>query len=86
MNLLRDVEIVCATSLRIPKEEREESLFYYDVQHEDEDWFAPFAVFQYCWANHMGTIVTKEPLTLTDFGGSCLELTKEEQDIVLLAF
>lgn len=86
MNLLRGIEIVGATSLRVPKEERDPNLYYYDVRHDDDCIGIPSEVSKFVMVNHLGTIITKGELPLTDFGGSCLELTEEEEDIVAAAF
>lgn len=85
MNRLRGIEIVAATSLRIPPAERIENLHYYDVRHDDDCLGEPVSVEKFVLVNHLGTIVTREPLPLTDacIDGHWLELTEEEQGIVL---
>lgn len=57
---VRGVEIIEATTLRIPKEERKENLHYYEVRASDEG-FMPASIAKAVWANHMATIVTTSP-------------------------
>lgn len=78
--LLRNVEILQASSLRIPKEKRDENLFYYDVRHDDECQGIPCTVETFVFINHLGTLVTKQALPLDSDG--CLYLNEEEQDII----
>ncbi|MFY0521595.1 LPD28 domain-containing protein [Lysinibacillus sp. UGB7] len=80
---LRDSEIVNATCLRIPLDQREEGLFYYDVRHDDECQGIPCSVEYFVFINHLGTIVTNKPLTLRN---GYLILNEDDQNAVLTAF
>jgi len=82
-NVLRGVTIVRASSYRIPKSERKEHLYYYDVRHSDDDGFTPATIAHGVWANHMATIATNNPLELGNDGW--IDLNEEEGDIILRA-
>ncbi len=52
------------TSLRIDKSKLPEGVFAYDVRHSDYNGFEAAEIKEYILVNHMGTIITKEPLDL----------------------
>lgn len=79
-NLLRGVEIVFGTTLRVPPVEREASLHYYDVRDCDDCTGEPSSVERNVFINHLGTIATTQPLPLDEDG--CLLLSEDEQSII----
>jgi|GEM_PF-5624645 len=79
----RGVPVVHVTSLRIPSDERQEGLFYYDIRHDEEDWCEPVTVEPGVLVNHFGTMVTTKPLTFsTEFGFQSIEITEEEKEMI----
>lgn len=50
------------TDLRIPKEERREDLYYYEIRHSDEDWSEPCNIENGVFINHWGSIVFKQDI------------------------
>lgn len=77
---LRGVPVVLASELRIPLEERDECLYYYDVRHSDDDFGEPATVESLVRVNHQGTIATILPLLIN--GVTCLELDEEESHLL----
>lgn len=77
---LRGVPVVKTTSLRIPQEERNPDLHYYNLRHADDNWFEPISVEHFVMVNHCGSIVTTRPLELNDgiTSNPYLDLTEEE--------
>ncbi len=74
---VRGVDIVEATAYRIPKAQRKECYYYYEVRASD-DGFTPVSISKSIWANHMATIVTSTP-----FESDCeFELTDEEAELL----
>lgn len=59
-------EDVLYTDLRVDRETVPAELFVYDVRHCDDDWGDACEIAPHVQVNHMGTIVTKHPITLND--------------------
>ncbi|UYX56048.1 hypothetical protein M3Y14_34265 (plasmid) [Bacillus thuringiensis] len=81
---LRGIPVVTATSLRIPQEERNSDLYYYDIRHADCGWCEPATIEPFVMVNHYGTITTTLPLELNDGTESnqYLVLTDEEGNLI----
>lgn len=77
----RGVTVKEVTTLRIGKEEREEGLHYYGIRHSDTNFMEPATVEQEVIVNHLGTIVTEEPLDLGEDG--YIELADKEAQLIL---
>lgn len=78
-NTIQNVEIVFATVLRVPKEQRSESLYYYDIRHDDDCQGIPCELANYILVNHLCTIATKQELKI---GAHGYILSEEEQNAV----
>lgn len=78
--LLRGVEIIKGTCLRIPPNERIPELHYYDIRADDESNGIPCTLERFVFINHFGTIATAQPLPLDEDGQ--LLLTEEEQAVI----
>ena len=67
------------TSMRIDRNTVPDSLFSYDIRHSDEDGGVAATIERFVVVNHMGTVITSEPL---DFG-KCgyIELDDEQCDL-----
>lgn len=76
---VRGVEIVGATSNRIPYKERKPGLYYYDVRQSDEGG-EPASISGLVRVNHMATIITAQP-----FNGPEFDLSDDEAKMVLQA-
>ena len=81
MPKLQYQKIEFASELRVPLEERDPNLHYYDVSHEDGS-FRPVMVAKFLWVNHLCTIAVKKPLTL-GLNGSFLYLREAQKDAIL---
>lgn len=76
MPTIQNAEIVFATTLRVPKDERDQNLHYYDVRHDDDGKGIPCEVANYVFINHLCTIATKKELQISEHG---YILSQEEQ-------
>lgn len=56
------------TSLRLDRNELPTGVYAYDVRHADDDGMKATELKEYIIINHMGTIVTKEPIDLGEYG------------------
>lgn len=83
MSVLSPEKIVLVSSLRIPREEREKDLFYYDVRHADDCGFTPAEISEFVMVNHMFTIALKEPLKLNN---GFLILDEKDKEILFSIF
>lgn len=61
------------TSLRIDRDKLPQGVFAYDIRHADEDGMEAAEIAKYVLVNHMGTVLTKEPLDLDENGSMILE-------------
>ena len=60
--LIQEIEVLHATSLRIPQKDRKDGLYYYDVRHDDECLGIPVTIENRVLVGHYCTIVTGRPL------------------------
>jgi len=63
------------TSLRLDRDQLPEGVYKYDIRHSDEGYDA-CEVKDFIMVNHMGTIITKEPIEMDEYGSR--ELDGEE--------
>ncbi|MGN4128118.1 LPD28 domain-containing protein [Lysinibacillus sphaericus] len=82
MPQLQYQKIEFATCLRVPVDERNPDLHYYDVSHED-DSFRPAMIAKHLWVNHLGTIAVKKTLEMKHNDKKCLILTEAQKDAIL---
>ena len=61
------------TSLRLDREKLPQGVFAYDIRHADDDGMEAAEIAKHVMVNHMGTVVTKEPLDLDKYGSLILE-------------
>lgn len=61
------------TSLRLDRDKLPKDVFAYDIRHADDDGMEAAEIAKYVMVNHMGTIITKEPLELDEHGSMILE-------------
>ena len=61
------------TSLRLDRDELPQGVFAYDIRHADDDGMEAAEIAKFIMVNHMGTIITKEPLELNEHGSIILE-------------
>ncbi len=61
------------TSLRLDREKLPQGVFAYDIRHADDDGMEAAEIAKFIMVNHMGTIITKEPLELDEHGSMILE-------------
>ena len=61
------------TSLRLDRDKLPEGIFAYDIRHADDDGMEAAEIAKHVMVNHMGTVVTKEPLELDKYGSLILE-------------
>lgn len=74
--LFQNTEILFGSSLRVPKSERDDNLFYYEIRHDDECQGIPCELADFIFVNHLGTIATSKPLNIGKYG---YILSDEEQ-------
>lgn len=72
------VTVLYGTGLRIPKEQRHDDLFYYEIRDSD-DGFEPCELKKSIMVNHFGTIATDKPIPELEEGGSIDILTEGEE-------
>ena len=80
---IQGTTIVSASCTRIPKEERDKTLYYYDVRHDDNCKGEAVMLRPFVMVNHWGTIVTEQPLNF--FGDNCIYLSKNEGETINMA-
>ncbi len=56
------------TSLRLDRDKLPQDVFAYDIRHADDDGIEAAEITKFIMVNHMGTIITKEPLELDEHG------------------
>lgn len=61
------------TSDRIDREKLPEGAYAYDIRHSDDDGMEAAELKEYIMVNHMGTIITKEPIDLGKEGSIVFE-------------
>lgn len=61
------------TSLRIDRDELPQGVLAYDIRHADDDGMEAAEIAKYVMVNHMGTVITKEPLDFDKYGTLILE-------------
>ncbi|MCK5129133.1 MAG: DUF3846 domain-containing protein [Clostridiales bacterium] len=61
------------TSLRLDRDKLPQRVFAYDIRHADDDGMEAAEIAKYVMVNHMGTIITKEPLELDEHGSMILD-------------
>jgi hypothetical protein len=61
------------TSLRLERDKLPQGVFAYDIRHADDDGMEAAEIAEFIMVNHMGTIITKEPLKLDEHGSMILE-------------
>jgi hypothetical protein len=66
---------------RIPEEERNKNLNYYEIRHWDDDWGMPATIEDRVIVNFWGTFVTEYKFELGS--DRCYFLTTEEQELIL---
>jgi len=76
MPTIQHAEIVLATTLRVPKDQRDQNLHYYDVRSDDDGQGIPCEVANFVFINHLCTIATNTELQIGEHG---YILSKEEQ-------
>lgn len=57
-----NVPVVKVVSIRVPIDARAEDLFFYDIRHSDDDGFEPATIEKNVFVNHLGTLITTEPI------------------------
>ena len=78
--MIRGANITKFDCCRIPSDERDPNLHYYDVRHDDDCQGIACTIERRVWVNHLGTLVTLQPLPLDKDG--YIELTEEESDFI----
>lgn len=71
------VEVV--ESVRIPKKDRSQKLYYYEMRHNESNWVEPISIELFVAVNFLGTLVTNVPLELKD--GLLIPTWKEKRVI-----
>ncbi|MBE0427777.1 MAG: hypothetical protein IBX72_14175 [Nitrospirae bacterium] len=66
---------------RIPEEEKNKNLNYYEIRHCDDDWGLPATIENKVIVNFWGTFVSEYRLELGP--DRCYYLTLEEQELIL---
>lgn len=66
---------------RIPREERNKDLQYYEIRHTDDDWGLPATIEDNVIVNFWGTFVTEHKLELGP--DRCYLLAPEEQELII---
>lgn len=78
---LKNNTLLVASTLRIPKEKRDEDIFYYDIRHSDFDSGEPATLEKRVIVNHFATIGVKKPINLGEEG--FIELDEQEKEFIL---
>ncbi len=61
------------TSFRINRDKLPQDVFAYDIRHADDDGMEAAEIAKHVLVNHMGTVITKEPLELDEHGSMILK-------------
>lgn len=64
---------VLFTCLRVDRSTVPEGMYAYDVRHDDDCQGIPVEIQKFVLVNHWGTVITKEPLDLGEYGYLYLE-------------